>query len=263
VSRSAPSCPYCGLSRPGSVFKNNPLSRLVSDEEALFSLILGANITMFVLSLLVAPRGGALSPSPFVFLSPSSESLFVLGASGSMPVFAAGRWWTLISANYLHGGLLHIVFNMVALYNLAPLLIKEYGASRMVAIYTLSGIISFLVSAVAGVPLTIGASGAVCGLIGAALYFGKSRGGTYGRVVFSQLGSWMVGIFLFGFLVPGINNWGHGGGLVAGALVGYLLGYRERRQERFSHRLLAVTCLVITGLALGWSVVNAVGYLLL
>jgi rhomboid protease GluP len=115
VSRSAPSCPYCGLSRPGSVFKNNPLSRLVSDEEALFRLILGANITMFVLSLLVVPQGGALSPS--------SESLFVLGASGSMPVFAAGRWWTLISANYLHGGLLHIVFNMVALYNLAPLLI--------------------------------------------------------------------------------------------------------------------------------------------
>jgi rhomboid protease GluP len=255
VSRSAPSCPYCGLSRPGSVFKNNPLSRLVSNEEGLFRLILGANITMFVLSLLVVPQGGALSPS--------SESLFVLGASGSMPVFAAGRWWTLISANYLHGGLLHIVFNMVALYNLAPLLIKEYGASRMVVIYTLSGIISFLVSAVAGVPLTIGASGAVCGLIGAALYFGKSRGGTYGRVVFSQLGSWMVGIFLFGFLVPGINNWGHGGGLVAGALVGYLLGYRERRQERFSHRLLAVACLVITGLALGWSVVNAVDYLLL
>jgi rhomboid protease GluP len=104
------------------------------------------------------------------------------------------------------------------------LVIREYGTHRMIVIYTLSGVGGFLVSYLAGVGFTIGASAAVCGLIGAALYYGKSRGGIYGQAVYRQVGGWALGIVLFGLLVPGINNWAHGGGMAAGILMGLLSG---------------------------------------
>jgi len=256
VSRTAPACPHCGLSRPGSWWKNNGITGVLADGNDLIRLIITCNVVLFVLSILIDPRFAAYGGSPFHLLSPSNSSLLVLGSTGTIPVFQLHAWWSLVSASYLHGSLLHIVFNMIALYQLGPLLIREFGSSRMFAIYTFSGIGGFLLSAFMGVRFTIGASAAVCGLIGAALYYGKSRGGVYGNAVYSQISGWALSIFVFGFFVPGINNWGHGGGMAAGALVAMLLGYRERKADRFSHTVLGIVCLVVTGLVLTWSVVK-------
>ena len=256
VSRSAAVCPGCGMKNPGSIWKDNILTRGTGGGDGILRLILVANVAMYALSVMIDIGSTAFSGSPFHFLSPSSDSLLVLGSTGTIPLFRLHRWWSLVSASYLHGSLLHIVFNMIALHQLGPLLIREYGTNRMIAIYTLSGIGGFILSAMFGVRFTIGASAAVCGLIGAALYYGKSRGGAYGNAIYSQLGGWAVGIFLFGFMVPGINNWGHAGGMLAGALAGYLLGYQERSRETIGHTLLSMACLVGTGLVLGWSIVN-------
>jgi rhomboid protease GluP len=127
----------------------------------------------------------------------------------------------------------------------------------MFAIYTLSGIFGFWVSYMAGVYLTIGASAALCGLIGAAIYFGKSRGGAYGQAIYKQVGAWAVGLLAFGFLVPGINNWGHMGGMVAGIGLGFLLGYRERKRETLTHKILSGGCAAITAAVLVWAVFSA------
>lgn len=228
----------------------------------MLKLILVCNIAMFILSIVIDLRPTHFSGSPFNFLSPSNNSLLVLGSSGTIPLFQLHRWWSLISASYLHGSLLHIVFNMIALYQIGPLLIKEYGPSRVFVIYTLSGVGGYLISSFVGVRFTIGASAAVCGLIGAALYYGKSRGGAYGNAVYSQIGGWALGIFLFGFLVPGINNWGHGGGMLTGALVAYLLGYQEQKREKIGHTFLSMACVVCTCLVLLWSILNGVFFLL-
>jgi rhomboid protease GluP len=77
-------------------------------------------------------------------------------------------------------------------------------------------------------------------------------------MIFRQVGGWVVGIFLFGFLVPGINNWGHGGGMVAGAILGLLLGYQERKRENLLHKLLAGLCVIVTVAVLVWAGVSAV-----
>ncbi|MEE8397803.1 MAG: rhomboid family intramembrane serine protease, partial [Desulfobacterales bacterium] len=90
--------------------------------------------------------------------------------------------------------------------------------------------------------------------------FGKSRGGVYGGVVYKQVSGWVVGLFLFGFMLPGINNWGHGGGLLAGLLLGYLLGYREKKRENLIHNGLAAGCVIATAAALGWGVFSGVVY---
>jgi rhomboid protease GluP len=260
ISGDVPTCPYCGLSSPGSRWKNSVLTRGFSSAERLVQTIIAVNAVMYLLSLLMSSRGLNLSGNPMTFLSPDSQGLLRLGATGAIPIDRFHHWWTLASASYLHGGILHIVFNMMALSQIAPLVIREYGTHRMVVIYTLSGVIGFLVSYLAGVNLTIGASAAVCGLIGAALYYGKSRGGIYGQAIYRQVGGWALGIALFGLLVPGINNWAHGGGMAAGILLGWLVGYHERKKENRLHRFLGGLCLSGTGLTLLWGVFTGLFY---
>jgi rhomboid protease GluP len=65
-----------------------------------------------------------------------------------------------------------------------------------------------------------------------------------------------MGIFIFGLLVQGINNWGHGGGMLVGAALGFFLSYQERRRENLFHRVAAIICLGLTLAALLWSIVR-------
>ena len=263
ISRDEPSCPYCGTGSPGSWWKNNRFVAGFTEQEQIVRLIIYANVVMYVLALLINPRASSLALHPFDFLSPSNSSLARLGSTGSIPVLHLHRWWTLVAANYLHGSLLHILFNMMALRQIGPLVIQEYGGYRMLSIYTIGGVLGFAISALAGVSFTIGASAAVCSLIGAVLYYGKSRGGTYGHNLFMQVRGWAVSIFVFGLLVPGINNWGHGGGMAAGAMVGYMLGYQERIRENIRHKFIGIGCVALTALVLAWAVLRGFLSLLL
>jgi rhomboid protease GluP len=262
ISVDEPQCPYCGVSRPGSRWKHNFWTKGFRQPDQIIKAIIYTNAAMFLLSLVLRPRMPGLSANPLTFLAPDNTSLLLLGGTGSIPFDRLHRWWTLVSANYLHGGILHIAFNMIALSQIGYLIIREYGGYRMFTIYTLSGICGFWVSCLAGVPFTIGASAAICGLIGAALYYGKSRGGSYGRAIYSQVGGWAIMIFVFGLLVPGIDDWAHGGGIVSGALLGYLLGYEEKWRETLFHKMLAGVCLALTLAVLGWAVVSGVYYYL-
>ena len=260
ISTDEPRCPYCGTSRPGTWWKNNLWTRTFGRLDLPVRIIIFTNLGMYVISLLFNRWSPGSSLNPFVFFTPNNKSLLLLGATGTIPIDQLHRWWTLVSANYLHGNILHIFFNLVAFRQLAYLVVNTYGVYRMMILYSLSGVIGFLVSYVAGVTFTIGASASVCGLIGAMLYYGKSRGGFYGQTIYKQIGGWAVGIFVFGLLVPGINNWGHGGGIVSGVLLGFLLGYEERRRETLTHKLLAGGCMLATGIILFWAVASGVYY---
>lgn len=213
--------------------------------------IIITNISFYILSLLYSSRTG-LSANPLSFLSPDRTSLLVLGATGTVPIEIYGRSLTILSANYLHGGIFHIIFNMMALRQIAPGVVQEFGVGRFFVIYTLGGVFGYIVSFVAGIPFTIGASAAVCSLIGALLYFGYSRGGSYGSIVFREVIGWIISLALFGLLMPGINNWAHGGGVVGGILLGMLLGYEERRPQKYWHQILAVLCALTTFAVLAW-----------
>ena len=258
LNREAPFCPHCGLQRPGTWWKRLALRGWLGDPNQMVKVLIGVNAVMYVISLLVSPQGLHVSFDLFTALSPSNQSLLQLGATGTIPIDHLQRWWTLLSANYLHGGILHILFNMLALRQLIPLVGALYGMNRLIALYTLTGVAGFWVSYVAGIQFTIGASAALCGLIGATLYYGKSRGGLFGKAIYRQVGGWAIGIFIIGLLIPGINNWGHGGGMAAGALLGLVLGYRERGEEQPWHAMLAAVCLAATGLVLAWMLLSSV-----
>lgn len=194
-----------------------------------------------------------MSLNPFSMLSPDETSLLLLGGTGTIPIDRYGRAWSLLAANYLHGGIFHIIFNLMALRQIAPWVIQEYGISRMFIIYTVGGMCGYVVSYLAGISFTIGASAAVCSLIGALLYYGRSRGGAHGSAVYREVSGWVISLVLFGLVMPGINNWAHGGGIVGGIVLGMLLGYEERRPETPSHHALTLLCALTTLGVLGWA----------
>jgi rhomboid protease GluP len=74
---------------------------------------------------------------------------------------------------------------------------------------------------------------------------------------------WIVGLVIFGLLIPGINNWAHGGGVLAGLLLGFLLGYQDRRQETALHQLLGWACILLTIAVLFRAVIGALSYVIL
>ncbi len=237
---------------------NKKINSLIS-ENLIIKGIIYVNIFFFGISLLISGKKINMSLNPFTMLSPSIESIIFLGGSGTVPINHYHQWWSLISANWLHGSILHILFNMTALLQIAPLIVREYGINRMFIIYTISGISGFLLSYFAGVKLTIGASGAICGLIGSALYYGKSRGGVFGEAVFKQTSTWIFFLILFGLAIPNINNWGHGAGLVSGIFLGWLLGYNEKKKEQIIHNFFSIFCIIATFLILIWAIASAFG----
>ncbi len=260
ISRSEPRCPYCALKRPASFWNRFSSAIGLKHSDRLIRGVVAVNVGLFLLSLLLSSSRIGLSMNPLVFLSPDIKSLLLLGMTGTVPIDEYGRWWSLLSANYLHGGILHIFFNMVAFTQLASLAVREFGTYRMFIIYTVGGTAGFLVSYLAGNDYTIGASAAVCSLIGAVLYYGKSRGGVYGQAIYRQVGAWAIGLIIFGLIIPVIDSWGHIGGGIAGALLGALLGYQEKRRESQAHRLLAGCCVSVSIAVLGYAVVTAILY---
>ena len=120
ISSDEPSCPYCGLSRPGLHNAVGILRKLLFAFDPVKSIII-VNVAFYILALLLNPgeiftSGG----SPFNFLSPSGQSLLVLGATGTIPVWQFHHYWSLIAASFLPGGILHLGFNMMAVYQLGP-----------------------------------------------------------------------------------------------------------------------------------------------
>jgi rhomboid protease GluP len=256
ISADESRCPHCGIATPGARWKNSPLTRGWGTGDQLVRFIIITNIGMYLLSLLLSA-----SSEPGFRLSPGQTAFNVLGATGAFMISNFG-WWTLISASYLHGGIIHIFFNMFAFFQIAPLITRLFGPYRFFVIFTLGGVGGFLVTYVAGTPITVGASAGLCGLIGAAIFYGKDRGGIFGQTLYKQIGGWAIGILLFGFLVPQVDNWAHIGGMLIGASTAFFLGYNEKRREALWHRALAGACIVVTVLTLAWAVFRSLIYLL-
>ena len=257
TSADAEVCLVCGRRRPGMWGFGAPLARLgrLLRGSRFTGAVTVACVALYVASLLLDPAAALQPRGVLEIFSPSNRALFTLGAAG---VFAwdLGRWWTVLTAIYLHGGLLHILFNVLWIRQLGPAVEELYGPSRLVVIFTLSGTAGFVVSNSLGVPFTIGASGSIFGLLGAMVAYGPKRGGAFGAMVLREYGQWAVILFIFGFFMAGVNNFAHAGGFLGGFVSGLVLSLAERRAETGLDRLLAAACaaLTVAGFALSlWS----------
>ncbi|MGB4294263.1 MAG: rhomboid family intramembrane serine protease [Smithellaceae bacterium] len=260
ISADEPNCPYCGLARPGLLNMAGIIRKIFALNPIL--TIIYVNIFFYVVSLLLNPTGIFSGGGFLSFLSPSGQSLLLLGATGTFPVFGFNRYWSLVSASFLHGGIIHLAFNMMALYQLGPFVLHVFGFHRFFSIYILTGIAGFAVSLIFGVDFTIGASASICGLIGAIVYYGKNRGGEFGQAIYKQALGWIVGLIIFGLIFKSINNWAHGGGVISGILLAMLMGYNEKRDETAKQKLLAYVCILVTLGVLIWALLSSVFYTL-
>jgi membrane associated rhomboid family serine protease len=198
-------------------------------------------------------------------LAPSPEMLFRFGASGAIPVFDYDRWWTIFSAGWLHGGLLHIFFNLMWVRQLAPETAELYGPGRTVIIYTISGAAGFALSSVMGhvlpgVPLlggagfTVGASAPIFGLLGALVCYGRRTGSSH---IGGTAWQYAVVLFVFGLFMNAVDNYAHAGGFVGGYGAALLLDPSKR--ERVDHLMGALACLIITVGAVAVSLITSFG----
>ena len=241
---SAPVCLVCGRRNPGMWGFGGLLGTLFRRWN-FTNAVTAACVALYVISLIFDPLA-VLRPRGFLeVFSPSADALWALGAAGSIP-WRFGRWWTLLTAIYLHGGLLHILFNVLWIRQLGPAVEEIYGPARLVVIFTISGVAGFVVSNSLGVPFTIGASGSIFGLLGAIVAYGRKRGGVFGQMVLQQYGQWALILFIMGFLMDGVNNWAHAGGFVGGFLAGLGLSLAEHRDETALDKLLAAAAIVLT-----------------
>ena len=222
------------------------LIRNIWEPTELVRFLVTANIVLYITSLFIAPGAVNYDLNPMAFLSPGTGVLFKLGASGTYPVFAEDRWWTLITANYLHGSLLHLLFNVSALRTVGNINIEIYAPSRLFLIYFLGGAFSMAVSSLAGIPLTLGASGAICALIGSMSYDGwrAHKGNLKMRI--ASVGIWIALIAITGLALPNVNNWAHAVGYVSGFLLGFLFWPKTSKSETKTFSVAAMSCMLLT-----------------
>ena len=253
-------CLGCGRARPG-LFGLTALLRLSGLDDLFVPIVMWGCGALYLASLAMDP--GSIGGGGLSMMSPGNESLFVLGASGALPVFGYGRWWTVLSASWLHGSVLHIVFNMMSVRNLGPAVSEFYGGARTVIIYFVAGAAGFLASSFAGAYLTflpdrlqggsftVGASAGVFGLLGAVLHYGRRGGSAQIRDLATR---WILINLVLGFSIARIDNWAHLGGLAGGYLMSFWLD--PFQPERGTHSLVAVGCLLVSVLAIVLSVVT-------
>jgi rhomboid protease GluP len=254
-------CYTCGRANPG-LWGFGPAIRQLGADFGFAPMVVGACVTLWTVTLLFSGGnigGGGL----FSALSPSPRVLFWFGESGAVPVFGFGRWWTVLSAGWLHAGLLHVAMNMYWVWQMGPAIAELFGTSRTVIIYTVGGVAGFTLSSLAGryfpqLPLlhagfyTVGASAPVFGLIGALYHYGRS-----GSEVVRQMAlSIVIQAAIFGFLVPGIDNYAHLGGFAGGYMASAVLNPFTR--ERGDHTIIAIVCLLASALSILASLIGGV-----
>jgi rhomboid protease GluP len=256
-------CTICGRWNPG-LWGFAPLLRRVGNDLGFVPLTIGTCAVLYVATLVAS--GGAIRMEGLMsFLAPSVPALFLFGASGAVPMFDYGRWWTVLSASWLHGSLLHILFNMLWIRQLGPAGAEILGAGRLVIVYVASGAAGFLVSSFGGefVPLpflrgagfTIGASASVFGVLGALVCYGRRSGSSLVR---REAIGYAVPLFLFGLLMPGVDNYAHAGGFAGGYLATIWLN--PLAPERPGHVLAGLACLAASFAALALSVIHGLRY---
>lgn len=228
VGISATRCHVCGTSLRFSLAAfSKKFSGVFGEHEApVTTALLIANILMLGVSwmALVAAGGGkGLS----ILWGLSGVSQFRLGMSIPLPyLLLTNEWWRVVTAMFLHGGLIHIGFNMMALLQFGPAIEELYGSARYLFIYVFTGAFGFLVSSRFG-NFSLGASGALLGLVGVMLAVTTKRGGSPMRELRSRLISSVVILFALGFMGMGMDNYAHGAGLAAGFVLGKFFADRQ------------------------------------
>jgi len=241
ITTSDSKCPYCG-ERVGP-----KAIELRNAGEMVAGWIPHAR---FVTTLLLIVNGGLfLATSMFPGGTANPEVLYAFGAKYTPAIFLGHQWWRLVTAGFLHGGFVHILMNGWVLIDLGAQVEIVYGPARLIVFYVLTSIAGFLLSAWWSPALSIGASAALFGFIGAMIALGVANPSSVGQMIRKLYLRWALYGLAFG-LLPGfhIDNAAHVGGLACGFVLGYAAGipaHSTYARERL-WQIAAGACVLLT-----------------
>ena len=258
ISVSEEKCPFCGAWNPSLYGYGPGIQRFIGRRLDIVSVLVGVCVVLYVTALVLQPEAILRWRGIFSILSPGGQALYQLGMTGG-EVWRAGWWWTLLTANYLHGSLLHIFFNMMWVRELGPMVVDYYGQARAFIIFSVSGAVGFLISNLMSGNPTVGASAAIFGLLAALIVYGRRSGST---MLSQQVLTWAVLMFVMGFVMPNVNNWAHAGGFAGGWVVSSALRMGHEQREGRLTMLLAVVLAVATLAGFVLSFINVTTILL-
>lgn len=265
VAISAERCPHCGAGRPGMWGYGPGLSRFLGGTLDPVTLIPVVCVGLYLVALVADLRSlfgghGGL----FGILAPTGRALFILGATQPADLVHS-RPWTILTAIYLHGGILHILFNVMWIRSLAPEVQRAYGAGRFFIIFTLAGAFGFMLSdllplfGIGRTSMSVGASGSIFGLMAALIVYGRHIGES---LVTRQLWTWAIVLGVMGFLLPGVDNFAHAGGFAGGWVTATMFRGSIGRPDGRTVALFALALAALTVLGFLLSVGNALSYYL-
>jgi rhomboid protease GluP len=231
-------CPYCEVALgPRVIDQRSPgeiLGGFIPHARFTTIMILLINTALFLAEYL-NPRSGLLQEG------------------ASLPAsMMQGQWWRLITAGFLHGGILHILMNSWVLFDLGAEVELLYGTSRLIVFYFLSTVTGFWTSSHLGFHSSVGSSAGIFGLIGAMLAFGVTDRSSLGSTIRALYMRWVIYGFIMSF-IPGVDFWAHAGGLAGGFVAGWLARTPRARMlwKESLLRVLAGLSLAITAAAFG------------
>jgi rhomboid protease GluP len=212
------------------------------DEAPVTRMLIALNVCVFVAEVVVSRSTSSLS-----------AHLLPMGASYSLATLGEARYETLVTACFLHAGLVHLAFNMIALWQAGPLVERAVGSARMAPMYLLAGVFGNLLSVLYGWlratgGMTVGASGAISGVIAAALVVGWRTAGWRSPLT-QAMARWLGFVVLFGVVSnlggENIDNAAHVGGAVAGAVIAALWRRGYQYSSRATTGILAACAAVL------------------
>ncbi|MCY4444432.1 MAG: rhomboid family intramembrane serine protease [Proteobacteria bacterium] len=204
----------------------------------------------------------------------SVNGLLVAMGASTQAMFTQGDWWGPLTATYLHGGIVHLGFNLLALSMLAPLIQRLTSPWVFALIYQISGITGFILSALNqthynppfGIP-SVGASGALFGLIGCGMVVAYKRGYGWTDPLFRMFLSWFLFAMVFGLVIPAVDNAAHLGGWIGGVVCAWLWLWErgERASSPQSEKIIktvAISLFVLTTVGFLMSITKYTPYLI-
>ena len=255
-------CPYCEVTLAArAVERRSPadaLGGLIPHARFTTTVILLLNFGLYVATALYSMKGS----SGMVF-DIDGQTLFAFGAKEPFAILREGQWWRLVTAGFLHGGILHILMNSWVLFDLGPQVEEMYGTTRFLVFYFVATVAGFFASTMFSSSLSIGASAGLFGLIGAMIALGvRQRHTAMGATMRSHYTQWAIFGVVMG-LLPGfrVDNAAHLGGLAGGFVVAYLANTASALdvwQEKF-WRVLAVICVLLTAVSFALMFLNFAG----
>lgn len=229
VGANATRCHQCGASLTfGMAAASRSLGRLLPTSSpatygilAFSCLIYGTSFLMTIRQTGLQPPSGGGFSALFGIGSISGPVLHSLGASMPLP-YNLAQPWRFIMASFLHGSLLHIVFNMWVLMDIGPAIEELYGSARFFFVYVVTGIGGYLLSSLFG-HFSVGGSASLLGLIGVLFAITTGRRSASMQALRSQIIRWLIYIAIWGFMFSSVDNLAHLGGLATGYLLGRIM----------------------------------------